>query len=303
MIFRTKTRIGRRRFKALRKKLYSHIHILSNEIGPRSFSKFSALEATSNYISSQIEQGNNKLIIQKYLCEKKCVQNLIFEKPGQTLPDEVIIIGAHYDTSEDTPGADDNATSIAAIIELIHLLKNYINHRTIRFVAFALEEPPFFGTDKMGSHIYAKSCHEKSENIIGMIALEMLGFYSDKNKSQKFPSPDMKGKIPSKGNFAAVVGNSSSRHLAKLFSEHLTEASLMNIENIIASPYLPGVNLSDHSSFWKFNYPAIMITDTGYFRNPNYHQAEDTIDTLNFKYFTKLVFSLEFAIKKLDQQN
>lgn len=296
-------KISWRDFRTLRNRLYTHVHVLSNEIGSRNLLNYSALNVTRDYIAGQVKMHTGNFFIQQYYYENKLINNLIVEKLGQNKPEEIVVIGAHYDTVMKSPGADDNATGIACLLELICMLHNYNSHRTLRFVAFSLEEPPFFGTEQMGSDVYAKSCKAKNENIAGMIALEMLGYYTEKRRSQKYPLPDMKDQYPDKGNFIAVIGNEQSQQLALNFSKKISETYLIKTKTIIPSAQIPGINLSDHSSFWKYNYPAIMITDTAFYRNPHYHEVSDTIDTLNFKYFARLVYSLAHAVKKLDEED
>lgn len=285
----------------IQNRLYTYVDVLSNEIGPRNPQHYDALNQASDYITEQMSRRNSNLQVQQYVYNKKKFKNLICEKSGLHKPGEIIIIGAHYDTVLDSPGADDNATGVACLLALIRMLHHYDNHRTLRFVAFTLEEPPFFGTEQMGSHVYAKLCKEKDENIVAMISLEMLGYYTEKPGSQKYPFPDMKGQYSDRGNFIAVVGNDQSRQLGNDFADKIKETSLVKTETIIHGSSVHGIDLSDHSSFWKFDYPAIMLTDTAFYRNPHYHEASDTIDTLNFKYFTRLVFALSYALKKLDQ--
>jgi len=305
MNFRKKSviKISWRDFLTLQKRLYTHVQVLSDEIGPRNLQNYLALNKTRDYIAEQMILHTKNFSIQQYPYEKKSISNLIVEKIGQNAPDEIIVVGAHYDTVLDSPGADDNATGIACLLELIRLLHQYNNNRTLRFVAFTLEEPPFFGTEQMGSNVYAKSCKVKDENIVAMIALEMLGYYTEKRRSQKYPLPDMKGQYSDKGNFIAVVGNEESRRLANGFTEKITKASHIKSAAIIPHSHIHGIDLSDHSSFWKYNYTAIMITDTAFYRNPHYHEISDTIDTLNFRYFTRTAHALVYALKKLDQQD
>lgn len=303
MILRKFSVERRSQFRSIQKELYQHVNVLSNEIGSRNSFQYSALAQAAYYIKKQMSQYDSNLLLQEYQIENQKFYNLVLEKPGEIVPDEIIVIGAHYDTVLNSPGADDNASGIACLLELIRLLQNYSNRRTIRFVAFTLEEPPFFASEQMGSQVYARSCRAKNENIIGMIALEMLGYYTVKKNSQKAPFKDLKGKYSDKGDFIAVVGNESSRPLTEKFTASLKHTSLIKTELFIPFSYLPEIELSDHSSFWKQNYSAIMITDTAFYRNPNYHEAGDTIDTLNFRYFAKLVFSLVSALQLFDQHD
>jgi Zn-dependent M28 family amino/carboxypeptidase len=305
MNFRTKSdlKISWREFHSLRSRLYAHVNVLSNEIGPRNLQHYSGLKKTGDYITAQMKKHNINFSTQQYCYGRKTIMNLIAEKLGQDQADEIIVVGAHYDTVLDSPGADDNATGIACLLELIRLLHRYNTNRTFRFVAFTLEEPPFFGSEQMGSNVYAKSCREKDENIVGMIALEMLGYYKERRRSQKFPLPDMIGHYSDKGNFIAIVGNNHSHPLGSVLADKMKETSLVKTRIIIPNSPIHGIDLSDHSSFWRYNYPAIMITDTAFYRNPHYHENSDTIEKLNFRYFTRLVFSLADALKQLDKKD
>lgn len=303
MKFRKKAnlKIRWRDFRNIRNQLYTHVAMLSNEIGPRNPQHYDALIQAADYITEQMGWQNSNLKIQNYSYNEKKFKNLIYEKSGLDKPGEIIIVGAHYDTVLDSPGADDNASGIAGLLTLIRMLHQYDNQRTLRFVAFTLEEPPFFGTEQMGSYVYARSCREQDENIVAMITFEMLGFYTEKRGSQKYPFPDMRDQSADRGNFITVVGNDQSRQLGVNFAQKIKETALVRTESIIPSSGAYGIDLSDHSSFWKFDYPAIMLTDTAFYRNPHYHENSDKIDTLNFRYFTRLVFALSYALQKLDQ--
>lgn len=294
-------KITKKQLRVMRRKLHRHVQVLSEEIGPRNLTHYACLNKAAEYISGEMKSADGDFSRQDYVCDKKEVANLIFEKPGSEKPDEIIVIGSHYDTVTESPGADDNATGIAALLELIHLLHDYPNERTLRFVAFTLEEPPYFGTDMMGSRYNAKHSSEKEENIIAMIAFEMLGYFSENKKSQKYPISSMHQRFPSTGDFLAVLGNSQSDRLSEKIAAFMNETSLIDIGAFIPYSYIPGNDLSDHSSFWAYNYPAVMITDTAFYRNPHYHEVTDTIDKLNFRYFAKGVYSMAHMLKQLDR--
>ena len=282
--------------------LNKHVKYLSEAIGARNLEHYMSLNKTSRYIQNQMKEYSTEPTFQTYKCRRKEVQNIIFEKLGDRFPEEIIIVGGHYDSVLDSPGADDNATAIAALLELIRLMQNFRNQRTIRFVAFTLEESPYFASGKMGSQVYAKSCYERKENIVCMIALEMLGYFTDEPMSQQYPFPEMLMTYPERGNFIAVVGNKPSEQLTKQFANCLKETSLIKTVTLIADASVPGIDLSDHSSFWKYNFPALMITDTAFYRNPYYHTTEDKIEHLNFKILANLVYALTAAIKNVDQK-
>lgn len=292
-----------RHFRTIRKALRHHVDVLSNEFGPRNFQHYGALTKTAAYIEQQMQRCSGIRSVQDFEVEDKCYRNLTFEKLGKTKSDEIIVVGAHYDTVVNSPGADDNASGIAGLLEICRLLETYENQRTIRFVAFTLEEPPFFATENMGSHVYAQACRQKGENIICMIALEMLGFYSRQKNSQRAPFAVPNKKYSHRADFIALIGNQASQQIARQIANFLRQPLLIKTEAYIPHSYSAEIELSDHASFWKQNYPAVMITDTAFYRNPHYHEPTDTIDTLNFRYFTRVVFSLSQTLIQLDGAN
>jgi len=287
----------------IKENLFDHVVHLSEIIGPRHVSCISSLNQAANYINKIMTQYHLPPQRQTYLVENNPVCNLIVEKTGWKYPEEIFVIGAHYDTVFDSPGADDNASGVAAVLELLRMLRDYANQRTLRFIAFTLEEPPFFDTDLMGSTVYARQCRHNGENIIGMMSLEMLGYYTDAPMSQQYPVKEMTMIYPERGNFIGIVGNRRSESLTRFFSKSLKETNMIKLETLVADLPAPGIDLSDHASFWQQGYPAFMVTDTAFYRFPLYHTAEDRIGHLNFKKFSRLVYGLTIAVKKLDGQN
>ena len=220
------------------------------------------------------------------------VRNISVEIPGNTKPGEVIVVGAHYDTVYDSPGADDNTSGIAALLELARLLKDSHPARTVRFVAFVNEEPPWFQTESMGSLVYARAAHRKHENIVAAIPLEAIGMYSDQPGSQQYPEP-MGLLYPDRGDFIGFVGNLSSRALVRNVIGIFRQTGTIPSEGSAAPEFLSGVGWSDHWSFWQVGYPAIMVTDTAPFRNPNYHHRSDKPDTLDYERTARVVTGLQ----------
>jgi len=226
------------------------------------------------------------------------VTNVETELPGTHKPDEVIIIGAHYDSVSGSPGANDNASGVAALLELARNLKDRGAARTIRFVAFANEEPPYFQTEQMGSRVYARRSRERQERIMAMISLETIGYYSDLEKSQLYPFP-FSLYYPSKGDFLGFVGNISSRALVRRAVEVFRADDALPSQGIAAPGWLTGVGWSDQWSFWKEDYPAIMITDTAIFRYPHYHRLSDTPDKLDYDRMARAVSGISRVIMDL----
>ena len=279
--------------------LYYHIHHLSDTIGARSIFQPEKLQQTEKYIISFLENLDFDPVRQPYTYKGEEVANIIVTIPGKKYADEVIIIGAHYDTVANTPGADDNGSGVALLLELCRALRTYQPARTLKFIFFTLEEPPAFRTVNMGSMVYARNARKEQEKIKGMICLEMVGFYDETRGTQTYPLPFMNLIYPRTGNFIGLVSNFKSKPLLQQVKKSLTESCDLPVESLTTVNWVPGVDLSDHSSFWKMGFPAIMITDTSFYRNPHYHRPTDTVITLNFTNMTKLLSGLMQAAKDL----
>jgi Zn-dependent M28 family amino/carboxypeptidase len=259
------------------------------------------LSRAADFIEQEFSSLGMKVESQAYGTYSSRVRNLIAEKRGHDDSKPVILIGAHYDTVVNTPGADDNASGVAGLLELARLLRDYPNDRTIQFVAFTLEEPPYFYTPKMGSRVYAKRLKLDRLRLQLMISLEMIG-YGGKDLKQSYPFPLMRtlGHYPRKGDFIGIVGNLRTRGMVGVVKRAMQRACSIGVESLSAPGFLPPLYLSDHSSFWKCGYRALMITDTAFQRNPNYHQPGDTEDTLNYEFLAETVKGVYSAIVALD---
>lgn len=201
--------------------------------------------------------------------------------PGADRKDEIIVVGAHYDSAPGCPAANDNGSGVAAMLEIARNLAGTSPSRTVRFVAFTNEEPPFFKSEGMGSYQYAKRCHEQGEQIVAMLSLETIGYYSDEPGSQRYPS--LLARIyPDTGNFVAFIGNTKSRSLVWKMRGLFGKSVDFPFEAAALPENIPGVGNSDHASFWEFGYPGVMVTDTAMFRYPHYHKATDTYDKLDY---------------------
>ena len=284
---------------ALAQELRKDVSTLAIQIGERNVRDHpQELAQAADYIARQFAGAQLSVRRQEYeVSGCKCC-NLDVEIRGDSCPEEIVIVGAHYDTAHGTPGADDNTSGIAATLALARRFAHRKVDRTLRFVAFVNEEPPYFQTEQMGSLVCARRCRANDENIVAMLSLEMLGYYSDAADSQNYPMP-FSFLYPSRGNFVAFIGNTASRDLVRrtvgVFRQHEPFPS----EGAAVPGMIRGVGFSDHWSFWQEGYPALMITDTAMRRNPYYHEQEDTIDKLDFDRMARVVRGLQKVVEDL----
>lgn len=279
--------------------LYRHVEALSVEIGPRSYKDHEGLARARDYIEDNLREWGYSPAVHKFNYKGKEYFNIEATITGSTAPDQVIVIGAHYDTVEGTPGADDNASAVAVLLEMCRLMKDFSPARTIKFLFFSLEERPAFATRFMGSEVYAKKEKEAGADIRGMVCLEMVGYYSDKKGGQTVPLPLMGKGISTTPDFIGVIGNSDSRNLVDKVRNSIQRGSRVPVESLVTSGIIPGVDFSDHRSFWRMGYKGVMITDTAFYRNPNYHTSRDAIDTLDFDKMADLLGGLIRAAQDL----
>ncbi|MGH7176099.1 MAG: M28 family peptidase [Tepidisphaeraceae bacterium] len=285
---------------SLQKTLTAHVHALAGQIGDRNILRAGSLERATSFIETTWRAQGYDVIEQRYDCGGLTVRNLSVEIPGTTRPRDIIIVGAHYDSVPGCPAANDNASGVAAMLEVSRLLRDSRPARTIRFVAFVNEEPPYFQTDAMGSVVCAKACKANQERIVAMLSLETIGSYSDKPNSQQYPEPFDKF-YPSTGNFIAFVGNLSSASLVKRCVGSFRSHTQFPSEGGAAPGWVTGVGWSDHWSFWQQGYSAIMITDTAPFRYAHYHEPSDTPDKLDYERMARVVAGIARVVRELAQ--
>ncbi|MCG3128298.1 MAG: hypothetical protein CHACPFDD_03180 [Phycisphaerae bacterium] len=271
----------------LQDRLYSHVDRLAGLIGPRHLGRPDAIAATLKLIEREFAALGDYVAHESYAVDgKTSATNVIVERTGTTQPEQIVILGAHYDTVPETPGADDNASAVAVLIEVARLLQSIAHRRTIRFVAFACEEPPHFYTQTMGSDVHARGCRQRGERVVGMLCLEMVGYYSREPHSQRRPPgiPRLfSWLVPSRGDFLAAVGNLRSWRLCWRFRRGFRRAARFPLFSIVLPEAVREIRLSDNGSFWDYGYPALMLTDTSFLRNPNYHLPTDTPATLDYE--------------------
>jgi len=287
--------------RALRDRLQEHVRMLAEEIGERNYWQPEGLQAAADYIDRTLRDAGHEPIRHPVPTRDQAFHNIEVRLPGNTLPNQIFLIGAHYDTVRGSPGADDNASGVAVMLELARLLRDADLGQSLHLVAFVNEEEPFFGTAAMGSLRYAHAARERGDDIVGMISLEMLGYYSDEPGSQSYP-PLLGHFYPGRGDFVAFVGSLSARPLVRqaigAFREHADVPS----EGLAAPELLRDVLRSDHWAFQQMGYPAIMLTDTANFRNPHYHGPGDTPDRLDYETVTRLTVALARAIETMTRR-
>lgn len=280
-----------------------HVDRLAGLIGPRYLQKPKSIEATIGYIEGQWTGMGFELARECYEALGAQATNLIVERTGTKRPDEIILLGAHYDTVRTTPGADDNASAVAVLLEVSRLLREQSFKRTVRYVAFACEEPPYFNVDAMGSQYHARQARLRGDKILGMLCLEMVGYYTSRDNSQQVPAhiPRWLHRfLPSRGDFLAAVGNLASWKLCWRFRRGFKRgARSMPLFSICLPEKIHEIRLSDNRSFWDQGYPALMLTDTSFFRNPHYHSMSDTPDTLDYPRMTDVTLGVAAAVKAL----
>lgn len=252
--------------------------------------------AAASWIRSELEAMGHT--VNEIPVNRSPVPNFEVIIPGTSLANEILVVGAHYDAFQGTPGADDNASGVAACLYYARVLKDAKLPRTVRVLFFVNEEPPTFWTKDMGSWVYAKQCRAQNDNIVAMISVESIGYYSTKPNSQVYPTP-LNWLYPSTGDFISFVSNYSSRKLNKRAIRIFREQVQFPSEGGSPPGVLPGVGWSDHWSFWQEGYPAIMMTNTATFRNPNYHTPTDTPSTLDYDRFARVTLGLESVIRTL----
>lgn len=279
-------------------RLRADIETLAIDIGPRHLWRFGSLERTADFVERGLAAAGYQVERQTYHVDGKPVSNLEARLEGTGMPDESLVVGAHYDTIEGCPGANDNGTGVAAVLDLARRFAGRPQPRTLRFVAFVNEEPPYFQGPRMGSHVYAMAARARGDRIAGMLSMETIGYYSDERGSQQFPAP-LSTMFPDVGNFIGIVGNQHSKDFLERVRAAFAAHSDFPVQAAALPPDVPGVGWSDHWSFWEAGYPAVMVTDTAPFRYPWYHTPHDTVDKLSFGRLAAVVDGFEPVIRSL----
>lgn len=281
----------------LEQRLRSHVDALAHDIGPRHVGRPEALAAAAAYITGALAQSG-PVSAQTYEAQGVACSNLEVVFPGADRAGEILLAGAHYDTVPASPGADDNASGVAGVIELARLLAPLELARTVKLVAFVNEESPFFYFGEMGSKVYAEAARRRGDDIRLMLSLEMLGCYRHEPGSQRYPA-FLRWFYPGRGDFIAFVSNLRSRRALGEIVRAFRAASDFPAESLASPGFVTGVSWSDQLSFWRAGYPGVMVTDTAFFRYAHYHQPSDTPEKLDYAAMARVVEGLAGAIAAL----
>ena len=283
---------------AVRDEVKAHVATLAGKIGSRGMHRPAALAAAERYIRETFQSLGYTVRELPYQVAGQTLKNLEVEIRGTTRAEEIVLIGAHYDTVPSTPGANDNASGVAALLALARLVREQRFARTVRLLAFANEEPPYFTTSEMGSQVYAREARQRGDRIVAMLSLETIGYFDDAPGSQAYPPP-FSFMYPDTGNFIAFVGNYSSRALVRRVTAAFRRHARFPSEGAGAPGFIPGISWSDHSSFWQQGYPGVMVTDTALFRYGQYHTPLDTPEILDYDRLARVVGGLAHVLADL----
>ena len=259
--------------------IVEHLRRITKTDGYRNYQNIPLLNQTADYILSVFSQYADTAWLQSYDVGGNIYQNVVCRFGMSKKP--VIIVGAHYDVCGNQEGADDNASGVTGLLELARLLHGSSIGYPIELVAYSLEEPPYFRTSQMGSYVHAKSLHDEHSDVYGMLVLEMIGFYSDEKGSQNYPVKPMKAVYGTKGDFILLAKRAGAGTFVNRFSSEFNKTAELPVKNIKAPAKIQGMDFSDHLNYWLFGYDALMVTNTAFYRNKNYHRQTDTMETLD----------------------
>jgi len=261
------------------KRIEHDLKVITKTEQSRNYLNIQTLNFVANYIYDEFSKNCDTVFYQSYLVNGSEYKNVVARTGSKTA--EKIVVGAHYDVAGDQEGADDNASGVAGLLELSRLIsKENLNYQ-IEFVAYTLEEPPYFRTDNMGSHIHAKSLYDNSEKIVGMICLEMIGYFNTNKNSQEYPIGLLKMFYGNKGDFITVIQKFGNGKFGRKVKRGMKKQNLIKTKSFKGPVKLPGIDFSDHLNYWRYDYSAVMITNTAFYRNKNYHEATDVLETLD----------------------
>lgn len=297
-----KTTLSSSPMRADQERLYADVKFLTELRPARNYRNLGSLNQAADYIKAELSKLGGRVSEQPFTVDGRQYRNIIARfGPAEG---ERVVVGAHYDVCDDTPGADDNASAVAGLLETARLLQARAPQlrQPVELVAYPNEEPPYFATEDMGSFVHAKSLHEARVPVRAMLCYEMIGYFSDEPGSQHFPNEALAALFPHTGNFIVLVGRSGEEAFTQQVQKLMQGEAKLDVQRINLPDSLALARLSDHRNYWHFGYPALMINDTSFLRNPNYHQLSDTIETLDFSRMAEVVNGAVAAVVALAGQ-
>lgn len=277
----------------------NHLTTITKTDEYRNYKNIKALNQIAEYIFNTFQQYADTTYYQTYEVKGNTYKNVIC-RFGTKIDKPTMIIGAHYDVCGNQEGADDNASGVVALLEIVRMLKNKSLTRPLELVAYTLEEPPFFRTPHMGSYVHAKSLIDSKTKVYGMAAIEMIGYFSDEKGSQNYPIKVMKVAYGTRGDFILLVKKKGYGDFVKNFSKEFINAETIETSNLKAPFDIEGIDFSDHLNYWEFGFDAMMVTNSAFFRNKNYHQKTDKMETLDIKRMANVIDAIYHAILNID---
>ncbi|GAA4312254.1 M28 family peptidase [Mucilaginibacter gynuensis] len=265
----------------------SHLTTITKTGNYRTYKNLDELNKTAAYIKNEFAKFTDSVFVQEYTVEGRVYKNVICSYGTEN--QKRIVVGAHYDVCGNQEGADDNASGVVGILELSRLLKGKKLNQRVDLVAYTLEEPPYFRTEYMGSYIHAKALADQKIKVDGMVSLEMIGYFKDEEESQSYPVGFLSTFYGSKGNYITLVKKFGAGAFAGKFCKKFKSTGTIRTKEFTGPKALPGIDFSDHLNYWKFGFSALMITDTSFYRNRNYHLATDTMETLDINRMAKVI--------------
>ena len=278
-------------------RLENDLRVITKTEKPRNHLNLLSLDFVADYIFNELAKNCDTVYYQKYFVNGLEYKNVI----GVIGSDEKekIVLGAHYDVAGNQEGADDNASGIVGLLELSRLISKESLDYQIEFVAYTLEEPPYFRTDNMGSHIHAKYLYDNNVEIKGMICLEMIGYFNDNKNSQDYPIGFLKLFYGKRGDYITVVQKFGNGRFGRQIKRKMKGQNLMKTKSFKSPAKLPGIDFSDHLNYWRYDYSAVMITNTAFYRNINYHEQTDKMETLDIKRMGLVIDEVFLTLKEL----
>lgn len=277
-----------------------HLKSITKTPSYRNHQNIAQLNTIANYIKTDFLKYSDSVSFQEYEVDGKIYKNVICSFGTENK--QRIIIGAHYDVCGNQEGADDNASGVVGLLELARQLKDQKLNKRIDLVAYTLEEPPYFRTEYMGSYVHAKYLSDHKIDIFGMLSIEMIGYFKDEKKSQSYPLGILSWFYGNKGDYITLVNKFGKGKFARQFTRNFKKAETIKTKKFTGPKVLPGIDFSDHLNYWNFGYSAMMITDTSFYRNKNYHQKTDTMETLDISRMAKVIDGICLALLSLTQE-